>query len=187
MLNKALLLGVLTAAASFAAPITYTASMSGLNENLPNASPSTGFATVIVDQALHTINVSLIFSGLIGGNVGSGHIHCCTAPNGNTGVALPFSGLPAATSGSYNPATFDMTLTATYQAGFLTANGGTAASAEAALDAGIGSGLAYVNLHNSAFPGGELRGFLTLATPEPGTFGLMGAAVLGLGFLRRKK
>jgi hypothetical protein len=49
--------------------------------------------------------------------------------------------------GSYNPA-------------FVTANGGTAASAEATLFTGIMAGHAYLNIHTTMFPGGEIEGFL---------------------------
>ena len=41
--------------------------------------------------------------------------------------------------GTYDE-TFDMTLTPSYRAGFITSNGGTAASAEAALYAGMRAG-----------------------------------------------
>ena len=183
MLKKALLLGILTAAASLAAPITYTANLSGANEPIPTGA-SSGFATVTIDTALHTLLINLSFTGLTGGVATAAHIHCCIAPNGTTGVAVPFAGFPAATSGTYNSGILNTTLTATFQSSFLTANGGTAASAEAALAAGLAAGQAYVNIHNATFPGGEERGFLT---PEPGTFGLMSAAVLGLGLIRRKK
>jgi len=50
-------------------------------------------------------------------------------------------------AGSYNPA-------------FVTSHGGTVASAEAALLAGIEAGQAYLNVHTSTFPAGEMRGFL---------------------------
>ena len=76
-----------------------------------------------------------------------------------------------------------MTLASSYNATYVTANGGTTGSAEAALIAGSVAGKAYWNLHSSTFPGGEIRGFLT---PEPGTFALMGGALAGLAFLRRK-
>jgi hypothetical protein len=42
----------------------------------------------------------------------------------------------------------------------VTANGGTTAGAEAALLAGLEAGQAYLNIHTTMFPGGEIRGFL---------------------------
>jgi len=70
--------------------------------------------------------------------------------------------------------TFDLTLLGTYNAAFVTANGGKAASAEAALILGLNSFQAYVNIHDATFPCGEIRGQLV---PEPATAGLL---LLGL-------
>jgi uncharacterized protein (TIGR03382 family) len=79
--------------------------------------------------------------------------------------------------------TLDMTLASSYNPSYITANGGTPASAEAALFAAIAQGRAYLNIHSNTFPGGEIRGFLVI--PSPG-----GAALLGLGglvALRRRR
>ena len=58
------------------------------------------------------------------------------------------------------PHTLDMLDVSSYNPSFVTANGGTAASAEAVLFAGLQAGQAYLNVHTSANPGGEIRGFL---------------------------
>ena len=68
----------------------------------------------------------------------------------------------------------------------VTANGGTPATAEAALLAGIGAGKAYWNVHSSTFPGGEIRGFLVADTPEPGTIALAASTLFGLALMRRR-
>ena len=81
-----------------------------------------------------------------------------SAPLDNTGVAkLTVSNLGV---GAHS-------LTATYNAPFVTANGGTAAGAEAALLAGIAAGKAYFNVHTQSVPGGEIRGFLQPFDPTP--------------------
>lgn len=164
----------------------FTAVLNGPNENPSNTSGGAGFTTVDVDTALHRLSVSVSFGGLTGTTTAS-HIHCCIAPNGVAGVATAtptFPGFPlGVTSGSYS-AVFDTTLASTWNAPFITANGGTPAGAEAALAAGIAAGQAYLNVHSTAFPGGEIRGFLRPEAAIPalseGTLGLL-AALLALG------
>jgi len=148
-----------------AAIFTFTTTLNGANEFPPNGSPGTGTATVLWDDAAHTMTVSVTFSGLTGTTTAS-HIHCCVSPMAVTptaGVAtqLPtFSGFPlGVTSGSFTQ-TFDMTNASSYNPAFVTANGGTVAGAEAALLAGLHAGTAYLNIHTLLFPAGEIRGFL---------------------------
>lgn len=146
----------------------YTTTLAGSQENPPNASAGVGTSFVILDTAAHTLRVNVAFSGLTGTTTAS-HIHCCTAPPGNVGVATQtptFVGFPlGVTSGAYDQ-TFDTTQASSWNAAFITANGGTPAGAEAALAAGLAAGQAYLNVHSTSFPGGEIRGFLA---PDAGT------------------
>ena len=167
----------------WAAVITVTATLSGANEVPPNASPATGFVFASLDNVAHTLFVDLSFSGLIGGTASAAHIHCC-APDGTTvGVAVPFTGFPASTSGTYTH-TFDTSDSSIYLAGFLAANGGTAAGAEAGLFAGMQTFMTYANIHDSVFPGGEIRGQLV---PEPMTCTLGAVGLLVLACIRRRR
>ena len=50
----------------------------------------------------------------------------------------------------------------------------------------LNGGLWYVNIHDSTFPGGEIRGQI-LPVPEPATWALGGLGVLGLLALKRRK
>jgi hypothetical protein len=94
------------------------------------------------------------------------------------------------TSGIYNSAIFDTLSTATWNPAFITASGGTAAGAEAALAAGLAAGTSYLNIHTSQFPTGEIRGFLTASTggqvPEPADLALFAIAAVGLLATRRR-
>ncbi len=163
----------------------FTAALNGASEVPPNASPASGFGTVTLDQLLNTLLVSESFSGLIGGNAGAAHIHCCAGPGVSVGVAVGFPGFPSATSGTYSQL-FDLMLLSTYNSAFLTANGGTAAGARNALVSGLFAGQTYLNIHNGQFPAGEIRGQL-IATPEPATLGLLATGLLGMAGITRRR
>jgi CHRD domain/PEP-CTERM motif len=176
------------ASAAHASIITYQTNLTGPGESPPNASAGTGFASVVIDTTLNTMFVSASFSGLTGTTTAS-HIHCCTASpgTGTAGVATQtptFLNLPlGVTSGSFTQ-TLDLTLSSSYNVAFITTNGGTVASAEAVLLAQMAAGDTYFNIHTTAFPGGEIRGFLAPA-PEPATLLMAGIALIGLAVRRR--
>ena len=176
----AIVAGLSFAGAAEAATV-YKTTLAGTNENPVNASPATGEATLTFDIIAHTMTLSVTFQGLTAPTTAA-HIHCCAAPPANAGVSTmtpSFTGFPTGvTSGSYMNV-FDLTLASTYNPAFVTGSGGTSAGAEAALFAGLNSGQAYLNLHTSAFPGGEIRGQFA-AVPEPGTWGLM---ITGFGLV----
>ena len=148
--------------------VRYIVVMNGGNENPATGSPGVGSGLVDIDTTTHLLQVNIVFSGLTSGTTAA-HIHCCTAPPGNVGVATTtptFPGFPlGVTSGTYNMI-LDMTQATSWNPSFITANGGTPAGAEAALASGAANGLAYFNIHTTQFGGGEIRGFLVLQTPS---------------------
>ncbi len=156
----------------------YAASLSGVAESPPNASPGDGQVTVTIDLDLFTMRVEADFNALQG-NVTAAHIHAPTAApqSGTAGVATQtpsFSGFPSGvTSGSYDH-TFDLTLASSYNPDFIAAHGGTISGASNALFAALEEGRAYFNIHTTAFPGGEVRGFLLLPPTRITGFAIVG-------------
>lgn len=179
--------GVVVGAASSASATlyTFTTFLDGPSESPANASPGVGFAKIDFDTTAHTMRIQAVFSGLLGTTTAS-HIHAATAaPNaGTAGVATQtpsFVGFPLGVTSGTMDMTWDMSLSSSYNAAFITANGGTPLLAETALvNAALGS-KAYLNIHSSVFGGGEIRGFL----PSPGAAGLLGLG--GLVAMRRRR
>jgi hypothetical protein len=147
-----------------------TALLTGPAEAPPNDSPGMGFAIVTYDSEAHTLHVQASFSNLTEG-VTTAHIHGPVVPPMETaGVVTQtptFTGFPSGvTSGSYAH-TFDLTEASSFNAAFITASGGLA-EAEARLVAMLMDGSSYFNIHTTAFPGGEIRGFLLVDSDADG-------------------
>ena len=186
----ALLALIASAPTALAAVHKYDAFLAGPSEFPPNASPGTGFTEVDYDDIAHTLTVDVNFIGLLGTTTAS-HIHAATAVafTSTAGVATTtptFAGFPlGVTSGVYHNV-LDLTLAGSYNPAYVTANGGTNASAEAALVAAIAAGKSYLNIHTSVVPGGEIRGFL-VPVPEPGTLALLALGAVGFGLVAKRR
>ena len=170
--------GILIGSHAADASIVFQTPLSGASQVPPVSTTASGFATVTLESDNTTLDVAINWTGL--SSLGEfGHIHCCTAPGTNTGVALDFGILPNATAAvfnnSYNLSTFAF------------GNGQT----EASFIAGLEAGQAYVNIHDTAYPNGEIRGQLQQAqvqpVPEPDTAWLLPGVVLGAMTLARRR
>jgi CHRD domain-containing protein/PEP-CTERM motif-containing protein len=187
-----------------AIPMTFVANLSAANEVPPVASAGTGLATVVLDPTAETIQINATFSGLTSLTTAA-HIHCCAPLGTNAGVATTVPTFPAlggfpafpivangngVTAGNYVSAVFDLTQSLIYNTtpvtGFVALQGGVP-QAEAALIAGIENGQTYFNIHTQNFPGGEIRGQLFLAVPEPASLVVLGSAVFGFFLLGRRR
>lgn len=128
---------------------TFDAAMNGANERPnPVTTNATGTATIVKDGATYTYTIT--YSGLSSAPTGA-HIHGPGGTSAPAGVLVPFptTGAPAGTG----------TLTGTFTAATIIASRGVSGDS---LDVLLRSGNAYVNVHSTTNPGGEIRGQLTL-------------------------
>jgi hypothetical protein len=149
--------------------ITFTATLSGSQEVPPVNVPGFGSAVLVLDDVTGVAVIAVSYTNLSSG-ITMGHIHGPAPAGVNAGIIQGFTSqlVLGSTTGGFSNFTFPVALTAAQ----ITA---------------LKNGLVYVNLHTSAFPGGELRGQLTIV-PEPGTFLLLGAGLVSVaGALRKRR
>jgi len=163
------------------------ATASGPSESPPNSSLGYSVSTFELDGNLWRVEVP--FQELASPTV-TAHIHCCTSTpfQGVAPVALPFVDFPVGVTGGKYTHAFDLTDEMTYEPAFLAQNGGTASQARQALINGINAHEAYMNIHTSQYPNGEIRGFLVTAPiPEPSSWAMLGFGLVGLGLMARRR
>ncbi|MCB8952269.1 MAG: CHRD domain-containing protein [Ardenticatenales bacterium] len=124
--------------------VSFSFTLSGAEEVPPNGSPATGNGVVVIDTVLNQLSYNISYAGLQGTETAA-HIHGFAPPGTNAGILYP---LPAG-----NPKIGSITYTEDQEANLL-------------------AGLSYVNIHTTAFPGGEIRGqiddpLIGCGTPTP--------------------
>ena len=135
--NQTICAGATTSLSATCNLLSVTTTLNGASEVPANASSATGNVIGTFNTTTNQLDLMVAFNGLAA-NATASHIHKA-AVGVNGGVVIGFSGVPAATSGSF---AYSGTLTAGQATDLL-------------------AGLYYVNIHNSTFPGGEIRGQLS--------------------------
>jgi hypothetical protein len=165
MKKSALLLSALlcSLAVATAAITNFEINLTGSQETPPNSSLATGSGTASFDSTANTITLDVSFTGLSAPATAS-HIH--VAPPGVAGPVIlsfvPYT--PAAFSGQIAPDALPF---------------------PADNIADLLAGNTYFNIHDSVFPGGEIRGQL-VPVPEPAVYAcLFGLGLLGFAACRR--
>ena len=133
---------------------SFVAKLQGLEETPANFSTASGTATLIYDSVARTFSLSGTVSGLFGTITGF-HLHqAAFGVAGPVIVGFAVSDLvPSGTPGEFTFSRTGVALPATSEAALL-------------------GGITYLNIHTSAFPGGEIRGQVfanAVFGPAPGT------------------
>ena len=149
----------LVAASASATIIHKTVALSASQEVPPTGTAASGTAEIVIDTDANTLSFNISYSGLSAAETAA-HIHGFAARGTNAGVLF---GLPAS-----NPKIGTWTYTDAQEANIL-------------------AGLTYINVHTTAFPGGEMRGQIDGPATAPGTspvsIVVLATALLGGGGL----
>ena len=116
--------------------VTFTTQLRGANEVPANTSNASGQVDAVLNKDTNLLRWQLTYVGL-SGPATAAHFHGPAPVGANAGVALPFA------SPVTSPQSGQATLTATQVADLM-------------------AGKWYANIHTAQFPGGEIRGQMTL-------------------------
>jgi hypothetical protein len=122
-------------------PIRFRALLSADEQSAPTTSPGIGCALLVLDRPTLSLSWTLTYAKLTS-TATAAHVHGPQTPGGNAGVLFDL-----APDGMRSPLKGSVILNEGHLAYLLT-------------------GRAYVNLHSSQYPAGELRGHIVRLRPE---------------------
>jgi hypothetical protein len=150
--------------------------LSGGQETTPNASFALGNASLLVDRDTRTIEfLSITVAGILPGELmdvgGLGPIHIHAGTPGINGPVIAHPDMPLITTNStmsgFQLTAKDIVLSVAAFRSLITGN-------------------AYLNIHTMDFPGGEIRGQISI-TPIPAAALLLAPALGGLAWAARRR
>lgn len=157
-MKKLLLLAVLVSLPHLSwGQLMFRTTMTGSQEVPPRETPAFGVGHAWLDPETNWFTFEYTFEGLLAPQVGA-HIH--VAPPGVNGPIVYH--LPMGSPGS-----LEVTITDEDVSQLLAGNW-------------------YVNIHSTLYPGGEIRGQF-VPVPEPSTYAVAGAGLLGLVVMLRRR
>jgi hypothetical protein len=162
---RAVVISALLAVPGWSQAATYSlfASLDGLQEVPPVATPGTGTGVMTYDDVSNLLSWNITFSDLIGTTTDA-HFHGPAAFGVSAGVQVPISIPLGVTSGM---ASGSATISDTQETQLL-------------------SDLWYINIHTNFKTGGEIRGQVQVV-PIPAAVWLFGSGLLGLAALARRR
>jgi hypothetical protein len=134
-----------------------------------------GSGTITFDDSLNTLTFNdILWSGL-------------SAPANNAHIHGPSAPFPATAGVLYGLAPTYTTLGDTFGtiSGTLELTDGTAGYSLGDQLLQLENGEWYINIHSTAFPGGEIRGHILI--PEPSTWALLGLGAVAMGWRLRRR
>ncbi|MBI5711512.1 MAG: CHRD domain-containing protein [Candidatus Eisenbacteria bacterium] len=148
------LAAVIALAGAALADTGFVATIDGISESPPNASPGYGNGYFVLNNAGTQLSYNISYVGLVGARTAQ-HIHKAAA-GFNGGIVFGLTGATGSNSGTIIGAQSGLT---------------------AAQVADLMAQLWYVNIHTNAFPGGEIRGQLypDVTPARPTTWGRLKA------------
>jgi len=166
----AVLLGMLALPSS--AGLWYLqATLTGSQEVPPVSTGASGVLFGSYDDVAKTINLAITINGILQSDITGSHIH--RAPAGVNGPVI-FNIGPGSSYAVLGSQLIKVIAGAPFPA---------------AEEANLLSGNTYINIHTSAYPGGEIRGQIAAlpVVPEPATMAGLGIGVALLALRRRRK
>jgi len=187
------------------ASTTLTATLNNANENPPTVPTladgttprpaSFGTAVFVINDAMTSMSFQATINNIdftgsqtadVNDNLVAAHIHAPGAPGTNGPVVWGFFGMPF---NDNNPNDVMMMPFLNSVGGMISGkwdlNEGNSTTFAAQLS-NILNGLSYINFHTTQYGGGEIRGQILAAVPEPETYALM-LGGLGAAFLARRR